>query len=669
MTHDAGARGVPLGPYLLVKRLARGGMAEIFLARKEGPEGFSRELVVKRMLPHLSADPEFRELFREEARIVARLGHPNVAHVYDFGEDDETSYLVMELVRGVDLRALIDRARHEAGSRGSNGALPPHHAAKILSLVCEGLAHAHSLTDGGHPLGLVHRDVTPSNVLVSFEGAVKVVDFGVAKLQRSARREATQVGRVRGKYAYLSPEQARSEDLDARSDLFNVGILLFESVTGDSLFPQDEPRRARLMAASGEIPGPERFERLPAGLRATAERALAPRRADRYPDALALRADLEAFLRSQPHPSDTLEIGRYVRRLFADVAADDTPRAAGTVPATVGLQAFGRDGTAPLTAALGTSPGTEQHDTPPMGQAPVGGPAAGMPDETLGLPASDARPRRRWPYAVALGLLLAAGAGLWALQSADGPPPVPSAPPDQPVATRRVPVAEPGTLRLRTEPAGLEVHIDGEPHGPSPVLTSLPAGTHRVEVLDEGEVVATETVLVEPGGTATVVLDAPVPGWLRVRSEPPGARVVIAGEDRGETPVDVSLGAGQHSVELTLEGHEAHSDLVLVEAGREASLSVALRQVEADHADRADEGGPRPRRRGRATAGTGYLSVLTVPWSEVFLGSRRLGVTPLFRVELPAGRHTLTFRSPDRSPMRKSVRIRAGAETRVRESL
>ena len=666
MTHDAGVRGVPLGPYLLVKRLARGGMAEIFLARKEGPEGFSRELVVKRMLPHLSADPEFRELFREEARIVARLGHPNVAHVYDFGEDDETSYLVMELVRGVDLRALIDRARHEAGSRGSNGALPPHHAAKILSLVCEGLAHAHSLTDGGHPLGLVHRDVTPSNVLVSFEGAVKVVDFGVAKLQRSARREATQVGRVRGKYAYLSPEQARSEDLDARSDLFNVGILLFESVTGDSLFPQDEPRRARLMAASGEIPGPERFERLPAGLRATAERALAPRRADRYPDALALRADLEAFLRSQPHPSDTLEIGRYVRRLFADVAADDTPRAAGTVPATaaVGFHAFGRNGTAPLTEALGTAPSTEQHDTPPMGQAPVGGPAAGIPDETLALPTSDARPRRRrWLHAVALGLLVAAGAALLALRADDGPPPVPSAPPEQPIA-RRAPVTEPGMLRLRTEPAGLEVHIDGEPHGPSPVLTSLPPGSHRVEVLDEAEVVATETVRVEPGGTVTVVLEAPVPGWLRIRSEPPGARVVIAGEDRGQTPVDVSLGAGQHSVELTLEDHEPHSDLVLVEAGREASLSVALRRAEADAEEES-----RPRRRGRATAGTGYLSVLTVPWSEVFLGPRRLGVTPLFRVELPAGRHTLTFRSPGRSPMRKSVRIRAGAETRVRESL
>merc|ERR1712025_875731 len=132
-------------------------MAEIFLARKEGPEGFRRDLVVKRILPHLAEDPEFTAMFREEARIAARLSHPNVVHVYDFGEEAGTPYLVMELVRGVDLRALIQRARETARAhlrgRSAVGALPAHHAAKILSFVCEGLAHAHGMTDGqGRPL-------------------------------------------------------------------------------------------------------------------------------------------------------------------------------------------------------------------------------------------------------------------------------------------------------------------------------------------------------------------------------------------------------------------------------------------------------------------------------------------------------------------------------------
>ncbi|NIQ57232.1 MAG: PEGA domain-containing protein, partial [Gammaproteobacteria bacterium] len=574
-----------------------------YLARKEGPEGFSRDLVIKRMLPHLSADSQFRALFREEARIVARLNHPNVVGVYDFGEDDQTSYLVMELVRGVDLRALVARATMESYQQGGNGAVPPHHAAKILSLVCEGLAHAHSLTDGGHPVGLVHRDVTPSNVLVSFEGAVKVVDFGVAKLQRRSRREATQVGMVRGKHAYLSPEQARGERLDARSDLFNVGILLYESVTGDMLFPHGEPRKARLLAASGKIPDPSRLQQLPDGLRQVAERALAPRK-KRYPDALALRADLEAFLRSQPHPSDTLEIGNYVRRLFPDVLAEDqrSPRAAGTVPVTA---AVAPTGTAPLTGDTEPGPTTfgPGEDTPPLVEHPPLAPSDSKLD-TLRLPASRAKARRRrpWPWAVAALLLAFAGAGAWALFADEGPPEAPSAPPDVPGLVQGRSTPEPGMLRLRTEPSGLGVRIDGEDHGPAPVLASLSPGSHRIEVLHDEEVVTTDSVTIASGGTATVVLTAPVPGWVRVRSEPAGAQVTIAGEDRGETPLDVSVPPGEHRVEVSLEDHEPHSELVLVEPGREASLSVALREAEA-------EPEPAGRMRARVPTGTGYLSV------------------------------------------------------------
>src|SRR5882757_9523203 len=144
------AAGVPLGPYRLVRRLATGGMAEIFLARQEGKDGFSRDLVVKRILPHLAVDPEFKRMFQGEARLAAQLSHPNVVHVYDYGSvveegGDETFYLAMELVRGVDLRALIVRAAEGAQARGESGALPAHHAAKVASFVCEALAHAHEL--------------------------------------------------------------------------------------------------------------------------------------------------------------------------------------------------------------------------------------------------------------------------------------------------------------------------------------------------------------------------------------------------------------------------------------------------------------------------------------------------------------------------------------------
>jgi len=178
------SEGIPLGPYRLVRRLATGGMAELFLARREAEGGFARELVVKRILPNLALSAEFRRMFRAEARLAALLSHPNIVQVYDYGsvteDDTETLYLAMELVRGVDLQGLLGRAAEDRRA-GAPYALPPHHAAKIVALVCEGLAHAHALTVDGTPAEIVHRDVTPSNVLLSFDGAVKLADFGIAK--------------------------------------------------------------------------------------------------------------------------------------------------------------------------------------------------------------------------------------------------------------------------------------------------------------------------------------------------------------------------------------------------------------------------------------------------------------------------------------------------------
>ena len=329
------AAGIPIGPYTLLRKLARGGMAEIFLARKSGPEGFARDLVVKRMLPHLTANPALSDLFKDEARIAAQMNHPNVVHVYDFGEHDGAGYLVMELVRGIDLHALIERARIVAHRSRRGGAIPARHAVKLLSFVCEGLAHAHGLVDDNQvSLGVVHRDLTPSNVLVSFDGAVKVADFGVAKL---AGRADTS---LLGKPAYLSPEQARQERLDTRSDLYNVGILLFETITGEELFPHDDEQAAKELAREGEIPDAARLRDLGGALEVVARRALAPSPQDRYQDALELRVDLEKYLRGLASPTGSVELAQYVRALFPDVLAEDrsAPRAAGTVVTRLGTE-------------------------------------------------------------------------------------------------------------------------------------------------------------------------------------------------------------------------------------------------------------------------------------------------------------------------------------------
>lgn len=637
------AVGVPLGPYVLLRKLAKGGMAEIFLAKKEGPEGFARELVVKRMLPHLTADPALSELFRAEARIVARMNHPNVVHVYDFGEEGGTGYLVMELVRGVDLCALIERATAVSQRTGRSGAIPPHHAAKLLSFVCEGLAHAHALSDGERTAQLVHRDVTPSNVLVSFDGAVKVADFGVAKLQR-AGREDTGTGMVRGKFAYLSPEQARGESLDARSDLYNVGILLYEMVTGEDLFPHDDARTARMMAAAGVVPKPQRLAQLGPELEAVARRVLSARREDRYSDALAMRRDLESYLRSRQKTSDSVEIGRYVRALFPDVLAADRrgPRAAGTVQLTEAAPEGTALMTGPVTPVFHDleAADTDARDFPqPETQAPSSG--------------------RRWGLAL-LALLGVAVFGVSAAVLLGGPTP-PDAPRVTPLPPSRPQAPLPASLRVRSVPAGLEIRLDGENRGPAPLVLDVVPGTHSLEALHEGRVVGRRSFQVEPGAALDLAIEAEVPGRMHVATSPDGAAIHVSGEFVGRSPLDVELASGTHSVEITLEGHEPHVESVEITPRAVASLSVSLRTSPAV----TRMGG----RMVRPVRATGLLTISSTPWSTVFLGNRRLGITPLARVTLPEGSHTLTLRADGHAPKRRTVVIRAGEETRVREVL
>ena len=663
--------GIPLGPYVLVRRLATGGMAEIFLARREGPEGFARELVVKRILPHLSQDPAFTEMFLEEARIAARLTHPNVVQVYDFGEVEGSWYLAMELVRGVDLRALIERAARHAYLARRSGAVPPHHAAKILSLVCEGLAHAHALVVDGTPMGLVHRDVSPSNVLISFEGAVKVADFGIAKADTGKQRDDTRIGVVKGKYAYMSPEQARGERLDARSDLFNVGTLLFEAITGDTLMPHHDYRASKLLSAAGRVPHPERVDQLPKELAEVCHRALAADRAHRYPDALSLRAELETFLRACPETSDQVEIGRYVRTLFPDVIEEDrrAPRAAGTVPATIAAPAPDATLLDPLgptahAKPMGRLPRNEI--TQPIEAAERARPTPMLPPD--GGPSG----RRTWLLAGSvLGALavLGFGIGFLAIQAADVPD-APASPPAEPpppesVADREPPPPAPGELRITSEPGGLVVVVDGEPRGVAPVVLSVASeSAHLVELrAPDGGVVGSEEVTLGANEIREVEIVARPPplATLQVVTIPPGATVRVADEERGTTPIMIAIAPGDYEVEVEAEGYEPQGGTaVLADASETATLSFVLRALPEP---------PDPRRAKRPPRGHGTLVIATTPWSEVYLGPRLLGTTPLSNVRLPAGRHTLTLRAQGRAPRRHPVTIRPDEETRVRLSL
>ncbi len=326
------------GKYSIVGHLATGGMAEVYLARAVGLQGFEKLVVLKRVRPDVST-AEITESFLDEARLVATLEHPNIAHVHEIGSVNGSYFFVMEYVAGGDLRQLMQRAA-EAGRR-----VLLADAIYIIIQVCEALHYAHEKVDrDGRPLEIIHRDVSPSNVLLSHDGAVKVCDFGVAKATNRVRE--TKGGALKGKYAYMSPEQCKGRPLDRRSDVFSIGILLYELTTLQQLFVADSEFDVMCKIVESPIPAPSSaVADYPAELERIAMRALAKDRDHRYPTAQALQLDLEEFAREHKLALSSVSVTQLMATLFdrklARTARMEMP--AGTPPPPFALGSGGDD--------------------------------------------------------------------------------------------------------------------------------------------------------------------------------------------------------------------------------------------------------------------------------------------------------------------------------------
>src|SRR3954471_20057691 len=270
-----GEVGSAANSYEILAKLAMGGMAEIFLARGASSAGVERYVVLKRVLRHRASDPHFVRMFLDEARLAAQLQHPNIAQVYDIGKLGDSYFFTMEYVHGETVRALLHRAQ------GLRRKLPIHVAMTIAAGTAAGLHHAHArLGPSGRALGIVHRDVSPSNLMVSYEGSVKVVDFGVAKA--SDRAHETKSGTVKGKISYLSPEQCRGRRVARRSDLFSLGICLWEMLTTERLYKRASDFENMNAIVSEPPPAPSsRRDDIPAELDALVLRLLAKDPEDR----------------------------------------------------------------------------------------------------------------------------------------------------------------------------------------------------------------------------------------------------------------------------------------------------------------------------------------------------------------------------------------------------
>jgi eukaryotic-like serine/threonine-protein kinase len=491
------------GKYRLIAEIGRGGMAEVYLALLQGDLGFNKLVVLKQIRADMSDDPELLSMFLDEARLAARLRHPNVVETHEVAQENGHTFMAMEYLEGQPLNRIFQRVHRSGG-------LPLSIHLRILADMLAGVHHAHELRDWDDtPLGVVHRDVTPQNVFVTYEGVVKVVDFGIAKVKGA--QTLTRAGIVKGKIAYLAPEQARREDLDRRVDIFAAGVMLWEAVTKTRPWKgkSDQFIIERLMA--GQFPSARSVNPdVPAALEAILARALAPERDDRYSTAAELQAAIEGYLESLGERVDMRELGK----LLASQFAEDRELIHARLEEALRLDPAGSDvstGKLPRLSHTPSSP-TQERTVAPETPARVATAASAViaasaqhpqrtPSVGTSLPglasAAEPRPKGRLRPAVAIGLLAAAAfsVSLWApwRRQSVAAAVQPSAPTLESAAA---PAPARVALNVHAFPQEARVFLDGTPLENNPFAGVFPAdgALHQLRIEAPGFVTRNQTI-------------------------------------------------------------------------------------------------------------------------------------------------------------------------------
>ncbi|MET0402008.1 MAG: protein kinase [Cystobacter sp.] len=470
---------VALGKYQLLRKIASGGMGQVFLAREQGA-GIDRLVVLKRVLPHLAQDEEFLAMFQGEAQLVAGLRHPNLITLLEWAQIEGRPCLAMEYVQGEDVRRL------DKFARAGGTPLPVGLALRVVAEAAAGLHYAHQACDTeGRPLQLVHRDVSPQNILVGFDGGVKVIDFGVAKAAGSTSNTAT--GVLKGKYPYMSPEQADGQAVDARSDLFALGVVLWELLTGRRLFKGESDLMTLRLVRDCQVPPPSQLNPgVSSALDALVLQALAPTPAARFPDCAAFRLAIEDFLVQHQVSASTAHLSAWLHELYAERIANEANPAH--------LDQLGEDSdldarSNPSSSSIGPGTRTPSRAATPPSAGGSEGPAEELPAHVTRTVQPES-PRWRGPWrwvATALGVgLMVAGSAVVLLRH-EVPPALLSGtasatPRTAPAVRAQPPEPAPVTLTVHSEPAGARVEVDGAPRGETPLELPLAPGAPPVRV-------------------------------------------------------------------------------------------------------------------------------------------------------------------------------------------
>lgn len=553
--------GLQLGKYQLVAEIARGGMGIVYLAVAQGPARFSKLLVVKELKPEFVEDETFLEMFLEEARLAARLSHPNIVQTYEVGEEEKRHYIVMDYLDGVTLARLL---RRKAALFTRNMHL------RVICEILAGLHYAHTLKDfDGTDLGIVHRDVTPQNVFITFDGTAKIVDFGIAKALDSSIE--TRTGVLKGKPAYMAPEQIAG-DVDPRADVFSAGVMVWEAVAGQRMWAKKGDVEVLASMLKGEVPSIREYvPEVPDELAKIVERALAKNRDERFQSAAELQEALEEFLASDP-TATMREVGRVVREIFSEERASTRSK----IDAHLARLKAGTVAADKLPSLL----------PPPDTKTPTGHPSSSERSLVSGMS----------------GTHTPAGSAISMRQKESV-----SVPPSEAARSKRT-VWIVGAVALLITGVGFAIGVQAR------------SGTPEVAV-------ATAVPPTKMDAVSASVAPAPEPPPSASASAEPAAsasasNTAVADKSDKERP---KIAAAPARPVWTPPVRQAPV--------RQPTPTPAPAPTPETRAPEPDEG------KGKV----GYLTIDTYPWTRVSTGGKVLGDTPLVRVPLSAGTHTLVL--------------------------
>lgn len=604
--------------YDILGRLALGGMAEILLARHVNTDGDRRFLVVKRILPHFEQDADFVQMFLDEARIGMQLKHPNICQFHQFGADEGSHFIVMEWINGTPLGRLIRKARKSGGV-----GLPI--ALRIGIDVARALHYAHIANDEhGEAFNIIHRDVSPHNVMIGYNGAVKLLDFGIAKADHRAHK--TQAGVVKGKFAYMAPEQCTAGQADHRLDIFALGVCIFETITGRSLYRRKTEAATMRAVIMDPVPSlKDQLPDVPEELDRILQKALAKEANDRYDTAADFANDLEAFAKEHDLLAKQREVADFVKKVFPE-EFNRGPRV-DTVPfgASITIDMHHGNGSSSAKSYVSQVPGAIREIE-----------VDGSPED------------------LDLGHLL------------DAPVVAPLPPPAN--SDGKAPRAPEPAKEIPKRSAPRKKHAAG-PSRPSGfgwkqivlllvvLLGGLAVAYDQTEVVKDA-VKQIEVMLEEEGPPEVAVDENPLlrehGARILVASSPPGAKVYLDGKEQGVSPVALTgLMQGRYRVRVEAPGFASWASQVQVGHGETAGVTARLL---------GKQGGAQPGAFGR-------LKIETTPPADVYMAGDLLGRTPIETVYAPLGEVTLDFQLPNGAKVSRGVEVKKDGLARARFDL